>query len=295
MRVFLILICMLLAAAARAEDTKPPLLLANVFDSSTADLSAYWVSEKYDGIRAYWNGRELLTRNGHLIAAPAWFTTELPAIPLDGELWIGRGRFEEVARTVRDTVPDETAWRAVRFVVFDLPAHRGIFDERIRALDDLQLAPPAFAVEQFRVADIATLHRTLKEIVTAGGEGLMLHRSDSHYRSGRSDDLLKLKPLLDAEARVVGHVEGKGKYIGMLGALRVERPDGVQFLLGTGFTDAQRRNPPEIGTQVTYSFNGLTADGLPRFARFVRERTDDDGSTSQGVDPASAATERNSH
>ena len=280
MRVFLILACVLLAGTvqASAEDTRPPLLLANVFDEG-ADLPAYWVSEKYDGIRAYWNGRDLLTRNGHSIAAPAWFTAGLPAVPLDGELWIGRSQFEDVARTVRDAIPDTTAWRAVRFMVFDLPAHPGTFDERLIALEGLRLAPPAYAVEQFRVADIETLRRRLKEIVDAGGEGLMLHRGDSRYRSGRSDDLLKLKPLLDAEARVVGYVEGKGKYVGMLGSLRVERPDGTQFLLGTGFTDEQRRNPPAIGTDVTYSFNGLTAEGLPRFARFVRERTEDPASS----------------
>lgn len=275
MRVCLILICLLLATAAHADPdgAKPPLLLANVFDESV-DLSRYWVSEKYDGIRAYWNGHELATRNGNTVAAPPWFTAGLPATALDGELWMGRGRFTDVTRTVRDAVADEAAWRQVRFMVFDLPTHPGTFDERIIHLRELRLAPPAYAVEQFRITDREALQARLQQVVADGGEGLMLHRGASLYRAGRSDDLLKLKPLLDDEARVVGYVAGKGKYAGMLGALRVERPDGVQFLLGTGFTDEQRRNPPAIGTLVSYSFNGLTAEGLPRFARFVRERTD---------------------
>lgn len=247
----------------------PPLLLANIFRED-ADLPKYWVSEKYDGIRAYWNGSELVTRNGNAVPAPGWFTANLPDVPLDGELWTGRGQFEALARTVRDVIPDEDGWRAVRYMVFDLPAHPGTFDQRLAALGKLHLVAPAEVVTQFRVADRDSLERKLREIVDAGGEGLMLHHGDSYYVAGRSDDLLKLKPTLDAEARVVGHLPGKGKYEGMMGALRVERPDGLQFLLGTGFSDEQRRNPPAIGSWVTYSFTSLTAKGQPRFARFVR-------------------------
>lgn len=256
-------------AIALAADVAPPLLLANILRDDV-DLSKYWVSEKYDGIRAYWNGRELVTRNGHIVSSPHWFTAKLPGVPLDGELWAGRGHFEALTRTVRDAAPDDAAWRAVRFMVFDLPAHPGTFDQRLAALERLRLVAPAQAVHQFRIADRASLARKLREIVDAGGEGLMLHRGDSHYRAGRSDDLLKLKPVLDGEARVVGYLPGKGKYEGMMGALRVERPDGLQFRLGTGFSDALRCNPPAIGSWVTYSFTSVTANGQPRFARFVR-------------------------
>jgi DNA ligase-1 len=254
-------------------------LLANILRDDV-DLSKYWVSEKYDGIRAYWNGRELVTRNGHIVSSPHWFTAKLPGVPLDGELWAGRGHFEALGRTVRDAIADDAAWRAVRFMVFDLPAHPGTFDQRLAALERLQLVAPAQAVHQFRIADRTSLARKLREIVDAGGEGLMLHRGDSHYRAGRSDDLLKLKPVLDAEARVVGYLPGKGKYEGMMGALRVERADGLQFLLGTGFSDALRCNPPAIGSWVTYSFTSLTAKGKPRFARFVRMAAADQPSSS---------------
>jgi DNA ligase-1 len=84
--------------------------------------------------------------------------------------------------------------------------------------------------------------------------------------------LLKLKPQLDAEATVVAHEAGQGKYRGVLGALVVMTPEGRQFRLGTGFTDAMRRHPPAIGSTVTYRYRDLTSTGLPKFASFWRVR-----------------------
>ena len=126
------------------------------------------------------------------------------------------------------------------------------------------------AVEQFSLPDEAALRAKLAEIVQAGGEGLMLHRADAPYLTGRNAALLKLKPQHDAEARVVGHIAGKGKYAGMLGALRVETPEGKRFKLGTGFSDVQRQQPPAIGSVVTYTYRDRTPKGLPRFASFLR-------------------------
>jgi DNA ligase-1 len=257
-----------------ADRPAAPVMLANVYRGQV-DLSDYWVSEKYDGVRAYWDGHALLTRAGNLIHAPHWFVAGWPQVPLDGELWIGRGQFEAVVSTVRDEHPDAAAWRRVRFMVFDLPAHAGPFTQRLDALSRLlsDLAVPwVRLVPQFKVADRAALKLELRQVVAAGGEGLMLHRGRSLYRAARSDDLLKLKPYLDAEARVIDHLPGKGKYRGMLGALLVQRPDGVQFRLGTGFTDEQRRHPPPIGSWVTYSYHSLTRRGIPRSARFMRIR-----------------------
>jgi DNA ligase-1 len=90
-------------------------MLANVYAAHT-DVSAYWVSEKLDGVRAYWNGRHLQTRGGEPIHAPAWFTADWPATPMDGELWAGRGRFSHTVSTVRQHVPDDAAWRKLRFM-----------------------------------------------------------------------------------------------------------------------------------------------------------------------------------
>lgn len=269
-----------LSAPVMAPAAPPPLLLANDYDGADVDVSRYWVSEKYDGVRAYWDGRHLLTRAGNTVHAPDWFIRDWPTEPLDGELWAGRGRFEQVTATVRDLDPDEDAWRNIRFMVFDLPAHGGTFSARLEKLRSL-LTPLRIdwlrEVIQTRVADDAALHLRLESIVDAGGEGLMLHREDSLYRAERSDDLLKLKPYRDAEARVIAHLPGQGKYLGMLGALLVRTAEGTEFRIGTGFSDEQRRHPPALGSWVTYSYHNLTARGIPRFARFLRARPPDQG------------------
>ena len=261
--------------AAWAADA-PALLLANVYRPGMP-LADYWVSEKYDGVRGYWDGHTLRTRGGETVAAPAWFTAGWPATPMDGELWAGRGRFAHAQSTTRQQQPDDAAWRQMRFMVFDLPAHGGVFDERLRALKALVASIQqdwVQAVPQQRVATDAALQALLQRTVRAGGEGLMLHKGSSLYRSGRSDDLIKLKTHDDAEALVVGHLPGKGKHAGRLGALLVEMPTGQRFKLGAGLTDADRTQPPPLGSWVTYRYRGTHDGGLPRFASFVRVRLD---------------------
>ena len=261
--------------AAWAADA-PALLLANVYRPGMP-LADYWVSEKYDGVRGYWDGHTLRTRGGETVAAPAWFTAGWPTTPMDGELWAGRGRFAHAQSTTRQQQPDDAAWRQMRFMVFDLPAHGGVFDERLRALKALVASIQqdwVQAVPQQRVATDAALQALLQRTVRAGGEGLMLHKGSSLYRSGRSDDLIKLKTHDDAEALVVGHLPGKGKHAGRLGALLVEMPTGQRFKLGAGLTDADRDQPPPLGSWVTYRYRGTHDGGLPRFASFVRVRLD---------------------
>jgi DNA ligase 1 len=268
-------VCVPLACPA-AEASAPAVMLANVYqDEDSIDLADYWVSEKYDGIRGWWDGHKLLTRSGQRVHSPPWFTAGWPNVPMDGELWIGRRRFEALSAAVRDTVPVDEAWREVKFMVFDLPAHGGAFNERMIALQALaqSLAIPwVQPVEQFKVDDSTALQAQIHAMVAAGGEGLMLHRGSSYYRAARTDDLLKFKLFEDAEARVVGYTPGNGKYEGMVGALLVERPDGTQFKLGTGLTDEQRRHAPPLGSWVTYAYQGVTATGVPRFVRFLRVR-----------------------
>ena len=254
----------------------PALLLANVYRPGMP-LADYWVSEKYDGVRGYWDGHTLRTRGGETVAAPAWFTAGWPATPMDGELWAGRGRFAHAQSTTRQQQPDDAAWRQMRFMVFDLPTHGGVFDERLGALKTLVASIQQHwvqAVPQQRVATDAALQALLQRTVRAGGEGLMLHKGSSLYRSGRSDDLIKLKTHDDAEALVVGHLPGKGKHAGRLGALLVEMPTGQRFKLGAGLTDADRDQPPPLGSWVTYRYRGVHDGGLPRFASFVRVRLD---------------------
>lgn len=237
------------------------------------DPRPYLVSEKFDGVRALWDGVSLRSRNGRVLHAPAWFTTQWPALALDGELWMGRGRFDALSGAVRRSEPDDAEWRQIRYLAFELPGAAGTFERRAGRLNELarqQAAPSLKAVEHRRLADAAALQQALDDVVRAGGEGLMLHRADAPYVAGRSDVLLKLKPLADAEARVIGHVAGAGKYDGMMGALWLQTPHGQRFKLGSGFSDALRRQPPAVGTVVTYTYRGLTSRGLPRFASFLR-------------------------
>ncbi len=274
-RLFPFVICLLFASFAHAQSPEATrALLANVANADV-DPAPYLVSEKYDGVRALWDGKALRSRAGNVFAAPEWFIAKLPKQPLDGELWIGRGQFEKLSGAVRKATPVDDEWRQVKYMVFELPDAPGTFAERYEQIKRIVAAanfPQLVAVEQFRLPDNAALRRKLEEIVREGGEGLMLHRADALYVTGRNDALLKLKPLDDAEATVIGYVPGKGKYTGKMGALRVEMANGKRFQIGTGFTDAVRANPPAIGAVITFTYRGLTKNGLPRFASYLRIR-----------------------
>ena len=254
----------------------PAILLAEVYRDQV-DVTRYLISEKLDGVRAVWDGYTLRFRSGKEINAPRWFVDGLPKRPLDGELWIARGKFERLSGIVRKDVPDDSEWRQVRYMIFELPGAPGSFRERAEAIREIVRQaniPWLREIEQFSVVDRNSLKKRMQQVVKAGGEGLMLHRADALYETGRSDTLLKMKPWEDAEALVIGHLPGKGKYAGMLGALRVRTADGKEFSLGTGFTDAQRREPPALGATVTYRFHDVTNSGMPRFASFLRVRCD---------------------
>lgn len=275
-RLLLLLLLGLICLRSAAESERPALMLANVYRADVA-LGDYWVSEKYDGMRAYWDGHALITRGGERVHVPAWFIAGWPAMPTDGELWAGRGRFQETVSTVRQHIPDDDAWHRIRFMVFDLPAQPGDFTSRLPVLRNVVSQINVAwvqAVAQTRVADHASLKAMLDQVIAEGGEGLMLHRGSSFYRGVRSQDLLKYKPYEDSDARVIGHIPGKGKYAGMTGALVVQTAEGIRFRLGSGLTDEQRRRPPPVGSLVTYRYRGLHESGIPRFAVFMRVRND---------------------
>jgi DNA ligase-1 len=262
----------LLPKWALARTNGADVLLAQDYPPGT-NPARYLVSEKFDGVRAVWDGKVLVFRSGRSIAAPAWFTARLPAIALDGELWLARGQFEVLSGIVRKATPVDDEWRRVQYLVFELPGGPGRFADRAQRLREVVQAvnwPQLQAVEQFSVADAPALQRKLAEVVQSGGEGLVLHRADAPYLTGRNPALLKLKPQQDAEAKVIAHVPGKGKYAGLLGALAVQAEDGRRFKIGTGLTDTLRNNPPPVGSTITYTYQGRTAQGVPRFAAFLR-------------------------
>jgi DNA ligase 1 len=259
-----------LATFAKSKDV----LLAQDYKSGI-DVSLYLISEKLDGVRALWDGKVLKFRSGQTISAPAWFTAKLPFTPLDGELWLARGKFDVLSGIVRKEQPIESEWRDVKYMVFELPAGSGTFSARSVELKALVLKtnwPQLQWVEQFKLPNEKVLQAKLKEITAQGGEGLMLHKADAPVTAGRSQVLLKLKPVSDAEGIVLAHIPGKGKFAGMLGALQIKTEDGHTVKIGTGFTDEQRKNPPAIGSTITYSYRDTTPSGKPRFAAFLRIR-----------------------
>ena len=237
------------------------------------DPSGHLVSEKLDGVRAVWDGARLRLRSGRVAPAPDWFTAALPPVALDGELWGGRERFDVVSGTVRRATPDDAGWRALRLMVFDLPGASGDFAARAARIAALAAASRSVAwaaVEQVRIPDRAALRQQLDQVVRGGGEGLILHRADAPWSPGRSGALWKLKPLQDAEAQVLAHEPGRGRLVDRMGALRVRTVSGIEFRIGTGFTDAERQAPPPVGSWISYTHRGLTPSGLPRFASYWR-------------------------
>ena len=251
----------------------PAIMLAKVLHRPV-DVSQFWVSEKLDGVRARWDGQQLISKGGQRFAAPEWFTRCFPEMPLDGELWMARGHYEDAVSIVRRQSPHE-GWKRIKLMVFDLPAHKGPFSERVMAMRKLALQAPSpylGVIEQFRLKSELELMQKRDEITRQGGEGLMLHRQSALYQIGRSDDLLKVKPFEDAEAVVTGYKPGKGKNTGLMGSIKVRTDKGKEFYLGSGFTQAQRQNPPPLGSVVNYRYQGITHAGIPRFAVFMRMR-----------------------
>lgn len=251
------------------------LLLAESWDN-VVDPSGWWMSEKLDGVRAFWDGKQFLSRQGNLYHAPDWFIEGLPETPLDGELWLGRKAFQRAVSIVRRQDKSDH-WRDVRYLIFDAPAESGAFEERVDFLKDgIRRWKNEFASlhEHAKCRDVEHLRKELERVESLGGEGLMLREPGSKYVAGRSSTLLKVKTFHDAEATVIRHEEGKGKHKGRLGALAVRLPNGKEFSVGTGFSDRDRAQPPAIGAQITFRYQELSDAGIPRFPSFVGLRSD---------------------
>ena len=269
------------ADGAEADDasTAPGLLLAQSW-TNDVDLAGWWMSEKLDGVRAFWDGKQFLSRQGNLFYAPDWFVEHLPPTPLDGELWLNRKSFQRTVSIVRRQDKSDL-WHEINFVVFDAPAIDDPFERRQAAVAELLAGRGGQFVrllEQQRCRDVDHLREELARVEALGGEGLMLRQPESRYEAGRSSTLLKVKTFHDSEARVIEHLPGAGRHKGRLGALLVELPNGTQFSVGTGFSDAQRETPPAVGSLITFRYQELSDRGVPRFPSFVR--------TSENTKPA---------
>ena len=273
-----VVLCLCLFSAF--THAKPDVQLANTFIEGV-QVEDYLVSEKYDGVRAIWTGEALVTRQGNPIHAPNWFTDGLPQVWLDGELWSKRNDFSFILSTVRKNKPIDKEWRKIHYMVFDAPdaektmTFEARYQRYTHIVNDLDL-PHVIPIKQLTVKNNQELNQMLDHYVKEGAEGLILHRKQARFINGRTDNLLKLKPYMDAEATVVEVLNGSGKYEDRMGSILVEMPSGLRFKIGSGFSDEERRSPPEIGDQVTYKYHGFTKRGVPRFASFIRYRNKSD-------------------
>ena len=247
-------------------------------------LADYYVSEKLDGVRARWDGKQLSSRNGITFAAPSWFTRGFPDHIMDGELWIARGKYQQVVSIVRRKEP-HAGWKQVKFMIFDLPQAGLTFAQRWQQMQTMmqtikQKAEAASStlylniIPQLRFADQQQFMQHFNTTVEQGGVGLILHRASALYRDGRSHDLLKLKPFYDMEAEVIGYRPGKNGFAGLVGSLKVRLENGTAFHIGSGLTLAERADPPAIGSRISFRYQGFTDRGIPRFPVFLRVRRD---------------------
>jgi len=251
----------------------PDLILLTRYQTDM-DINGWLMSEKLDGVRAYWDGRQLYSRKGNKLAAPNWFTDKLPPFELDGELWLQRGRFQQTLSIVSRDQPN-AGWNDISYNIFEVPNARGGLVQR---LDKLRLYLNANPLKYLQIIpqlickDKAQLNEQLARVEQKGGEGLVLRNPVSQYETGRSPNALKVKSVDDMEAIVIGYKPGKGKYLGKVGALWVEINNDKSFYIGTGLTDQERSSPPPIGSEITFKYRGFTNNGIPRFASFMRVR-----------------------
>ena len=263
----------------------PDLFLLKTYQKQK-DVTGWVMSEKLDGVRAYWDGHQLLSRNGHVFKAPKWFIQDFPPFALDGELWTKRSDFEHIVSIVRQQQPDER-WSEIRYMVFEVPLQKGGFLERLAILRNyLQAvdqesaqsgsteARPEYLslITQVEVKNQAHLQGFLERVVAQGGEGVVVRDPATPYQTGRLKSALKVKLFQDDECEVIGYKAGKGKYLDSLGALKCRLGNQNVIHIGSGLSDELRRRPPAIGSVITFKFYGLTKKGLPRFPVFLRVR-----------------------
>ncbi len=251
-------------------------MLAKRFDKVKIKPEGWLISEKLDGIRGVWDGEKMWSRQGKEIYTPEYFTENFPPFPLDGELWVGRGLFQQTMSVVRQQFPDDR-WKTVKYLVFD-----GMYDltspfkERhdvVKTWFEVNQTSFVKVVDQIPCTGQTQLKLILDNVIQVNGEGLMIRDPEAPYEGKRTKSILKIKPIYDAEAKILGYTDGKGKYEGMVGALKVIDEEGHEFKL-SGMNDELRANPPPIGSIVTFQYNDKTTYGVPRFARFINVRED---------------------
>lgn len=238
------------------------LFLASSFAFANSDLMLLhtynnqpiegWVmSEKLDGVRGYWNGKQLLTRQGQPLSPPAYFIKDFPPFSFKGD-----------------------GWEKLKLYVFDVPDAEGNLFERLAKLKAYLVEHPTTyieIIEQIPVKDKTHLYQFLAQVENLQGEGVVVRNPNAPYERKRSSQILKLKTARDEECTVIAHHKGKGQFENVMGALTCKNHRG-EFKIGSGFNLNERENPPPIGSVITYKYRGLTSRGKPRFATYWREK-----------------------
>ena len=250
--------------------TRTPTLAATL--QTIGDLRQHYASEKLDGVRAEWRQPGgLFTKGGLRIMAPHWFTAGLPTVPVAGEIWCGHGGFATAQKLCAAGDSQDPDWSRATFALFDLPDTPAAFAEKTKGLQlvaEQTAKAHIFAIPQRLATDQAALEHDFNRVINHGGEGIVLRRADD-----RRGKIVKLKARYDAEAAVVTSLPGTGNNSGRMGALLVRRlADNAEFKIGTGFSEADRDAPPAPGEVITFTYTGLTENGLPRHASFLRKR-----------------------
>ena len=261
----------LLVAPFTALAAAPELQTPETYHGNES-ITGWSMSEKLDGIRGYWDGQRLLSKEGTPIHAPSWFTAHFPPFELDGELWAGRGHFETVLSTVLDETPS-LGWRTISYNIFEVPHTPGDFPTRLaraqkwfreHEADHVQIIP------QITCTGHEHVQHFLKKIAKDAGEGVIIKDPAIPYRDGSEQRVLKIKHIDYMDGTVIGHTPGKGKYTGLMGSLTLKLKNGMVFNLGTGFSMNERHDAPRIGAIVTFKHYGFSKSGKPRFASFVK-------------------------
>ena len=267
--------CFFLFISSSCYAQAPDLFLLHTYKKSQ-DVTGWVMSEKLDGVRAYWDGQQLISRGGNVFSAPQSFLQNFPPFALDGELWTKRNDFENIVSIVRQQNPDER-WSQIQYRVFEVPAQKGGLHERLSMLQTyLKSVSNSLIsikiVQQLKIKNTTHLNDFLQQIVSQGGEGIVLRNPVEEFQTGRLNSALKLKVHQDEDCKVAGYKAGRGKYRGMVGSLKCQLKNQKVINIGSGLSDQQRKYPPEIGSVITFKYYGLTGKGLPRFPVFLRER-----------------------
>lgn len=241
------------------------------------NVTGWVMSEKLDGVRAYWDGDQLISRSGRVLSPPQSFTQGFPSFALDGEIWSRRGEFEHIASIV-NTKENKAGWDELTYNIFEVPHQKGGLLQRLNVLEaylHLHTAEKLHILNQIIVNDEEDVRSFFEKVIARGGEGIVLRDPNEAYYTGRTSSALKYKPFTDAECMVTAVIEGKGKFSGQLGAVKCDY-QGKIIKIGSGFTSEQRKRSFEIGTVVSFKYYGLTHLGNPKYPVFLRVRTDVD-------------------